>query len=403
MSNEHLDHVGRNIRAIRRRRHLSQTELAKRLGMRPGPVNCIEKGRNLPSAAVLHKLSQVLEVPIDAFFQPAVGPTTPTIKGEAGTTYLAYSADARALGPCALLARTEEESQKMPDTLCTLVTTLADTFLTLEDLCGAMKCAELPLGIPFARTEQGIRQLCDRVRRILGVSDAVIFDYLELLENAGLRVLFVPLPEGVGSVSCHDVENGNAFLFVDDAGSTPERRLFRLCYELGRLYVHAPERYNTTRPGHIGMDSRRKPFTEDRTARRFAGLFLMPEAALGATVRQLGIRPGEWTQDVLYRVKHRFGVSAEALLYRLKELHLISEQVSATLKEGILQHYREHDNSEPDATRRILTPNGRLGDLLLLARQRPGSRDEAEKMREILVQYGLPGIPEALEDEEPAE
>lgn len=390
MNNENFEHVGRNIRAIRRRRHLTQAELARKLGMRPGPVNCIEKGRNLPSAPVLHKLSQILEVAIDTFFQPSVGPAT---LSESGSTYLAYHQDSRKLGPCALLARTSEESEGMPEELCSLVTALADAFLTLEDLCGAMKCAELPLGIPFARTEAGIRHLCERVRRILGISDAVIFDYLELLENAGLRVIFTPLPEDIDSMSCHDTDNGNAFVFIDHASSTSERLLFRLCYELGRLYVHAPERYNTMIPGYIGNDLRGKPFTEDRAARRFAGLFLMPEAALTTSVRQLGIRVDEWTMELLCRIKHRYGVSAEAMLYRLKELKLITETASEELKADIYLHYSQTRNSEPDASLRMLTPNGRLGDLLLMAARRASTREEAEHIHDVLKELDLPGIP----------
>ena len=57
------------MRAIRRRRHLSQVEFARRLDMRPGPVSNIERGHNLPSAPVLCKMAEVLDVPVDAFFE----------------------------------------------------------------------------------------------------------------------------------------------------------------------------------------------------------------------------------------------------------------------------------------------------------------------------------------------
>jgi transcriptional regulator with XRE-family HTH domain len=66
--NHNPQQVAGNIRAIRRRRNLSQAELARLLGMRPGPVNNIEQGRNLPSAKVLCKLAAVLDVPIDNLF-----------------------------------------------------------------------------------------------------------------------------------------------------------------------------------------------------------------------------------------------------------------------------------------------------------------------------------------------
>jgi transcriptional regulator with XRE-family HTH domain/Zn-dependent peptidase ImmA (M78 family) len=389
---ESLAQVGENIRALRRRRRMSQTELARRLGMRPGPVNCIEKGRNLPSARVLHRLSEILQAPIDAFFA-----ASPARYFETASEALSDDGASDATLPlraCARPARTREEQDELPEKLLAMTTRLADAFLALEDLGGAPKSALLALIMPFERTEAGLIGLCDRVRRMLGVNEAVIFDVVELLENAGLRLVFAPLPDGQQSVSFHDVANGNAFLFVSCAdGMNAERQLFRLCYELGRLYAHAPGRADGV--AVPGCDRRGKPFAPDRLARRFAALFLMPESAVRASVAQTGVRPDGWSLALLYRLKHRFGVSAETFLYRLDELDLIAPLLRKRFQRAILAHYRAHDHGEPDATRRILSPNGRLGDLLHVAEQRLPGDEEVARTRAALKSDGLPGL-EAL-------
>ena len=48
----------------------------------------------------------------------------------------------------------------------------------------------------------------------------------------------------------------------------------------------------------------------------------MPDSAVRTTVGQL-ITPGTWTWDLVLRIKHRFGISTEAFVYRLKKLKLV--------------------------------------------------------------------------------
>ncbi|MDD4103379.1 MAG: helix-turn-helix transcriptional regulator, partial [Kiritimatiellae bacterium] len=62
--------VGANIRELRRRAHLSQGDLARRLGMRQGPICNIEQGKNFPSAQVLLRLADVLQVTTDQILRP---------------------------------------------------------------------------------------------------------------------------------------------------------------------------------------------------------------------------------------------------------------------------------------------------------------------------------------------
>jgi len=55
-----------------------------------------------------------------------------------------------------------------------------------------------------------------------------------------------------------------------------------------------------------------------QAAKHFAAIFLMPDTAVRTTVGQLGIFPDTWIWDLVLRIKHVFGISTEAFVYRLK-------------------------------------------------------------------------------------
>jgi hypothetical protein len=129
---------------------------------------------------------------------------------------------------------------------------------------------------------------------------------------------------------------------------------------------------------------------EVHAARKFAACFLMPAVAVRATVSQLGIGPADWTYELLLRIKHRFGVSAESLAIRLEELDLIAAELAVDFKVQIRDYYAAHDYAEPDGCQRRLNYNGRLGDLLLNAQGKPGEPgEEARQIATLLKEWNV--------------
>ena len=60
--------VGEFIRAIRKKRRLTTTQLADRLGLSNGYISLIERNIVSPSLATLKRIAQVLNIPIESFF-----------------------------------------------------------------------------------------------------------------------------------------------------------------------------------------------------------------------------------------------------------------------------------------------------------------------------------------------
>lgn len=388
--------IGERIRGLRRVRHLTQAELARRIGIQTGPMNALEKGRHIPSGRVLFRLAEVLETSVDSLLglnlrhgeEPQDG-VMPLYVAEPAVAY--GGSKPASQWPSAVMASLPDDPA-LDRAGRAMVEQVIHSFLALEDLCGAQKRAHIPLYVPFSRTVSGVEMWVQQVRQVLGIGQAVIFDYLELLENAGLRVVFCPLPDRIQSVAYYDAPNANAFLLIRQ-GVNVERQLFELIKRLACIYMHTRRAYGPAGVQEAGA------LDDLHVARQFAALFLMPATAVRASVAQLGIKPDGWTYELLLRLKHRFGVSAQAFLMRLGELGLINKKGSELLKEKIEAHYRRTAYGEPDATRRVLSPNGRLGDLLLIAQRDPESASEAAAIARKLKGMklvGLPGTPAAI-------
>ncbi len=311
----------------------------------------------MPSGRLLVRLADHLDVSVDDLLGRATE-TPGSLLREKPAAYLCH--DSTGGKPYAIPMRLRDDNRLDAETEASL-NQLVVEFLNLEDCCGAQKCANIPLRHAFVPDDRGIELLAQQVRQFLGIGHAVIFDYLELFENAGLRVVFSALPAKVASVAYYDSVNSNVFFFINEVHGA-ERQLFELAKRLGAVYLHT---------GGC-RDAMEDKVDTLRIARKFAAFFLMPEAAMRATVAQTGITPDRWTYELVLRLKHRFGVSAESFTIRLEELALITPAIAKRIKTRIRRDYKKTNFEEPGGTRRILTPNARLDDLRLVAGRKRG-------------------------------
>jgi Zn-dependent peptidase ImmA (M78 family)/transcriptional regulator with XRE-family HTH domain len=365
-----LEFIGRNIRYLRRERGWTLAGLASRAKMSEVPLGRIERGVNAPSAAAIYNLSKALDVSVDIFFAE-----------EHESLRRHRFEDEKE----PFLISTDMEDIFSPK-LKSMAKDIIEGFCALEDICAAQKRAKIPLFIPFDTDEHGMEILSLTVRRYMGIEYGIVFDYFELFESQGFRVIAVPMPKAIDGFSYYDPGNQNAFFFLNTKNN-PERQLFRLAYELGitLIMTAAMQRNEFLVENSNQKTSNKKPFTAHRAASHFAATFLMPSGAVVDTVRQLGIQRKQWSYELLLRIKHRFGVSTEAFLYRLDELGLIHPALKIPLKHKITDHYKKTDYGEPDFSRRLLTPNGRLWDLVLTGKEfKEGEKEvlEIEKLFE---------------------
>ncbi len=165
-----------------------------------------------------------------------------------------------------------------------------------------------PRGAPFSvRQTTDAEQVAEDVRRHWGLGADAIPDFAELLEEHGIKVLALDLVD-VDGLTAHVGRSAGAQVpvVVVNAKTWGERQRFTMAHELGHLMIEA----------RAGRDA-------ELAAHRFAGAFLVPAATLRAYIgnHRRAISRGE-----LLELKKLFGISAQALAYRCRDLEIISSR-----------------------------------------------------------------------------
>lgn len=379
---EEARRIGAALRTMREKRGLRQNELADLAGLAPSQVSEIENARRPPSLRTLRRLCAALDAAVDDLLRAATGRDAPgwdragSVPGALlpGMESVFLSPSERLFAPLAergIVRTTQPDSFSAPlppeETVRELERRF-DDYLSLERLCGAFGSATIPLCLPFRVDSDGAERLASRVRSLLGLGDSIVLDYVSVLENHGVRIVFLPLPQGLESLSFLDCRGDSAFVAVGDR-LTPEKQLFRIALEIAWIYLFVR---NGRRPVREAAEANR------RFAKLFAACFLLPRAAVAETASSLGIGRADWTYPLVLRVKRHFGASAEAFSYRLFEIGLVDERSLSGILDSIKAHYAASRNAEPGETLPALVRNGRLADLVERARGIPEAEAAAE-------------------------
>ncbi|HON47244.1 MAG TPA: helix-turn-helix transcriptional regulator [Kiritimatiellia bacterium] len=372
--------VGSRIRKLRELQGITQIKLATDIGIRAGPLGWIEKGKHLPSGRVLYRLAKRLNVRIDDLFQEK------DVWDDSATPTDAQAAVV--LPPVNVASCPNAEALKATHIICQ---TVAEALPKLEKLAGVAPRLDFSLSIPFTADDDGAKQVAAYVRQGLGIGNAMLTDYLELFENAGLRVVFMNMPEGCTTFSGYDPFNQNGFVFINsNLKKQPEVQMIRATLELGRVFWYVRKQNAQT---SVEADT----LNEKEFAYCFMLNFLLPATSLRRTVLQTGIAPENWTFDLLLRMKKRYGVSARCLAMRLQELGLSRSDKQkhdphAFLFEDELEAFQAEKGSaaEPGGNRPPCIMNGRIGDLLLVAEQKAGKdMKPVNAIKRVLRQSGV--------------
>ena len=151
-----------------------------------------------------------------------------------------------------------------------------------------------------------------------------------LLEDFGLEVLLLDLPDRVSGMTCFVRRPGGDEripVIVANATMNIERRRLTLAHELFHRLVEVP------------VDADIRP---ERAMNYCAGAFLMTRQFL---IDEFGAGRARVSYPELLALKHRLGVSMAALLVRLGQVGVLSEGTVGMLFRGPARPWRKH---EPD-------------------------------------------------------
>lgn len=170
-----------------------------------------------------------------------------------------------------------------------------------------------PLNLPPQKYRitslEDAEQAASELRNFWKMGTSPISSVVSLLEDQFIHVFTIATSsEKFDGISANATDDSGAVIaaaVVSREGAPGERQRFSLMHEVGHLVLDVAE----------GLD-------EEKTAHRFAGAFLAPAEQLR---REIGASRTTVQLKELFILKRRFGVSAQALAFRLRDLGIIND------------------------------------------------------------------------------
>ena len=297
--------IGERLRIARRKSGLSLRDLATRMGDQVSHVAIgkYERDEMMPSSTALVGLAKALDVSLEFL----AAPMEVSLGAIEFRKKSATSAPERATVEAAVLEHVER-------------------YLLIEEI---LEFDSASWKAPF--TAQPVRALAEaedvakKARTAWKLGNDPIADVTELLEEHGIKVMQLSLPDSVSGLTCLVKRPGkpDVPVIVINKSYNLERRRFTLLHELGHRLMRVE-----------GAD-------EEKAAHRFASAFLMPAEHLTG---QVGKHRNSFGFKELVATKHLYGVAATALLIRFRDLGVISPEQYTAMFQTTARHWRK---SEP--------------------------------------------------------
>ena len=273
------------IAQVREFAGFSKTDLAQKLEVSVAAVSQWEDGSKNPTTANLVSIAQTLGVDVKLLMKPV--PSVVLTRR----------------GPTIFRAQSAAKTAQMKRRAHRFAEMASELFMMLEQWVTFPKI-ELPRVIP-----SNVEKAAADCRKAWGLGNLPITKLGELFESKGIRLCSAEFGDDrCDAYSC--IIDGRPFAFLGTEKQDRARARFDIAHELGHLLLHQ----------HLSDLEIAKNSSEiEKQANMFASAFLMPAET--------------FTKDVLdtsllgfKRLKPKWGVSMQAMIYRARTLKLITEE-----------------------------------------------------------------------------
>lgn len=172
--------------------------------------------------------------------------------------------------------------------------------------------------------------LADKFRATYGLGPTEPLNCKSILRMLNILTMYRPLSENLWGLSLKTPDGKKLFMLVN-SNSTRGRQHFTIAHELFHLL------YEKNPVPHFcnGQDTKD---TSEKNADSFASCLLMPRQGILKSLSEDEIVNRKPSMATLLRIGQYYGVSHQALAFRLKKLRLISEDgLQESLKKNIRQ------------------------------------------------------------------
>lgn len=304
--------IADRVKLARRKAGLSLRELATAMENKvtAQAIGKYERGQNIPSSGVLIALSKALKVS------------------------LSYLLDTQEIELTGVEFRTKASTSAQD---CAEVETEVlewiERYLQIETILDLDSAEwQCPVAKPWKLREVGeAEKLAAEVREKWNLGIDPIPNMTELLEEKGLKVLTVSLPDRVSGFTClvrRRSGKPDLPVIVVNNHFTLERRRLTLGHELAHRLIDTNSLSDKD---------------EEKAANVFSGAFLMPQEHL---LREVGKHRNALGYKELIDLKCLYRVSGAALLMRLRQLEVISESILIYAFQTVARGWRTQEPNE---------------------------------------------------------
>lgn len=280
--------LAQRLKQLRLARGWSLDDLSENLGglVTKQALSKYEKGLSAPSLKVVAKIAETFGVKTAQLFAEPV-----------------VSVELLAYRKCAALPKRDEHMVEG------MVAQALEERIALQEKVGGPSQLNLPKEKYRVESLEDAEQAAAELRSFWNLGASPISSVTELLEDQFIHVFAIATSsekfDGTSAVAKDDQGNVIAAAVVSREGVPGERQRLTLMHEVGHLVLDVAD----------GID-------EERASHRFAGAFLSPADLLR---REVGSQRSTIQLRELLMLKRRFGMSAQALAYRLRDLRVINE------------------------------------------------------------------------------
>lgn len=275
--------VSQKIRQGRILNAMSLQELADLIGVSKQMISKYEKGISMPSSKILIQLAKSLKVKLDYFFAPSLVE----------------------LGDVNFRKKNSFSVKKVNALKEDIKNRLSD-YLEIENILKIDNSFENPLKKKRVNSLDDIENVVKELRNDWEIGYDPVHNIIQLLEDKEIKVIEID--------ELHNTFDGLATIInekypviVINRNFSVERKRFTLLHELGHLLLDLP-------------DCEIK--VEEQICNRFAAEFLFPKSMV---FKEFGEGRENISFKELIEVQRKYGISIRAIVYRLKDSHVLSE------------------------------------------------------------------------------
>jgi Zn-dependent peptidase ImmA (M78 family)/DNA-binding XRE family transcriptional regulator len=299
LNNIDMGRLGELLQRARKKCGLTQADAAKLIDVARTTIVAIEKGERQLKPSELIKLARAYGQAVSDFVQPQ--PVVQPFEVQFRTAYRRNETEEAQISPS--IMRLEE---------------LCRNYLKLEEMIDAPLPRNYPqeYEVENMPIEAAAESIAIAERQRLGLGDAPISRLRDVLEQSvGLRIFYLQMPHKYSGAYSYDEQIGGCIAI--NVSHLEERRRWSVAHEYLHFLAHR-------RKPVVDFEGQYQRLPEsERLAEAFPKYFLMPTSSLLKQFNDMHRSHGKFTPTNLFTLAHYYGVSIEALIYRLEEMELL--------------------------------------------------------------------------------